>query len=102
MISRKALSALNLDPGDLESARRAVPHNLSKPQGIDNLRDAAGRESCAVGTKSRETIYGASVRAAAERATVARRDADKLAFQGPAQPSPPIGDALNAGFRYSR
>ena len=23
-----------------------------------------------------------------------------LGFQGPAQPSPPIGDALNAGFRF--
>ena len=63
-----------------------------------------------MGTKSRETIYGASVRAAAERATEARKEADKLAveawnkrmlgFQGPAQPSPALGDALNAGYRY--
>jgi hypothetical protein len=30
-------------------------------------------------TKSRETIYGASVRAAAERATEARKEADRLA-----------------------
>jgi hypothetical protein len=54
-----------------------------------------------MGTKSRETIYGASVRAAAERATEARKDADRLAveawnkrmlgFQGPAQPSPALG-----------
>ena len=61
-------------------------------------------------TKSRETIYGASVRAAAERAAEARRQADRLAveawnkrmlgFQGPAQPSPTLGDALNAGYRY--
>ena len=60
-----------------------------------------------MGTKSRETIYGASVRAAAERATEARKEADQLAveawnkrmlgFQGPAQPSPVLGDALNAG-----
>jgi hypothetical protein len=51
-----------------------------------------------MGSKSRETIYGASVRAAAERATEARKEADRLAceawnkrmlgFQGPAQPSP--------------
>ena len=64
----------------------------------------------AVGTKSRETIYGASVRAAGERATEARTQADKLAveawnkrmlgFQGPAQPSPTLGDAINAGYRY--
>jgi len=63
-----------------------------------------------MGSKSRETIYGASVRAAAERAVEARKDADRLAcvawnqrmlgFQGPAQPSPALGDALNAGYRY--
>src|SRR6195256_1726412 len=63
-----------------------------------------------MGTKSRETIYGASVRAAAERATQARKEADRLAdeawnkrmlgFQGPAQPSPTLGDAINAGFGY--
>ena len=63
-----------------------------------------------MGTKSRETIYGGSVRAAAERATEARKEADRLAveawnkrmlgFQGPAQPSPALGDALNAGYLY--
>jgi len=63
-----------------------------------------------MGTKSRETIYGGSVRAAAERATEARKEADRLAveawykrmlgFQGPAQPSPALGDVLNAGYRY--
>ena len=63
-----------------------------------------------MGTKSRETIYGASIRAAAERATEARKEADRLAveawnkrmlgFQGPAQPSPALGDALNAGYCY--
>ena len=63
-----------------------------------------------MGTKSRETIYGSSVRAAAERATEARKEADRLGvdawnkrmlgFQGPAQPSPALGDALNAGYRY--
>jgi hypothetical protein len=47
-----------------------------------------------MGTKSRETIYGASVRAAAERATEARKEADRpaceawnkrmLAFRDPA------------------
>ena len=61
-------------------------------------------------TKSRESIYGSSIRAAAERATEARKAADRLAveawnkrmlgFQGPAQPSPALGDALNAGYRY--
>ena len=69
-----------------------------------------GRIFSRMGTKSRETIYGASVRAAAERAMEARKEADKLAveawnkrmlgFQGPAQPSPMLGDAINAGFGY--
>ena len=63
-----------------------------------------------MGTKSRETIYGASIRAAAERAAEARKEADRLSceawnkrmlgFQGPAQPSPALGDAINAGFGY--
>jgi hypothetical protein len=63
-----------------------------------------------MGTKSRETVYGGSVRASAERAAEARKEADRLAceawnkrmlaFQGPAQPSPALGDALNAGYRY--
>jgi hypothetical protein len=63
-----------------------------------------------MGTKSRETIYGASVRHSAEVAAEARRVADRLAceawnkrmlgFQGPAQPSPALGDALNAGYGY--
>jgi hypothetical protein len=61
-------------------------------------------------TKSRERIYGSSIRAAAEKAAAARKDADRLAcqawnmrmlgYQGPAQPSPSLGDALNAGYGY--
>jgi hypothetical protein len=61
-------------------------------------------------TRSRETIYCASIRAAAELAAHARKEADRLAveawnkrmlgFQGPAQPSPTLGDALNAGYGY--
>jgi hypothetical protein len=61
-------------------------------------------------TKSRQHLYGASVRAASERAKEARRQADDLAcqawnkrmlgFKGPAQPSPLLGDALNAGYGY--
>jgi hypothetical protein len=47
---------------------------------------------------------------AAERAAEARREADKLAceawtkrmlaFKGPAQPSPTLGDAPNGGYTY--
>jgi hypothetical protein len=63
-----------------------------------------------MGTKSRDRLYGSSVRMAAERAAEARREADRLAceawtkrmlaFKGPAQPSPSLGDALNAGYLY--
>src|ERR1700752_2176757 len=63
-----------------------------------------------MGARSRESIYGASVRAAAEQAAEGRKTADRLAceawnkrmlgFQGPAQPSPALGDALNAGYLY--
>jgi hypothetical protein len=63
-----------------------------------------------MGTKSRETIYGASARHSAEVAAEARKVADGLAceawnkrmlgFQGPAPPSPALGDALNAGYLY--
>ena len=63
-----------------------------------------------MGTKLRETIYGSAVRAAAEQARAARKEADRLAcqawnkrmlwLQGPALPSPTIGDALNAGYSY--
>jgi hypothetical protein len=83
-------------------ARRAVPQSLAAC-----LSRAARRILSRMGTKSRETIYGASIRAAAELATEARKKADRLAveawnkrmlgFQGPAQPSPSLGDAVNAG-----
>jgi hypothetical protein len=61
-----------------------------------------------MGTKSRESLYGGSIRASAERAAAARKEADRLAceawtkrmlgYRGPAQPSPTLGDALNAGY----
>ena len=61
-------------------------------------------------TKSREYLFGSTIRFSAERAKEARKVADRLAvkawndrmlgYQGPAQPSPTIGDALNAGYCY--
>src|ERR1700743_2279417 len=61
-------------------------------------------------TKSRESIYGTTIRMSAERAKEARKEADRLAceawnyrmlgYKGPAQPSPTLGDALNAGYLY--
>ncbi|MGY4421899.1 hypothetical protein [Bradyrhizobium sp. JR3.5] len=57
-----------------------------------------------MGSKSREYRFGSTVRHLAERAADARRDADILACQawnqGPAQPSPALGDALNSTYRY--
>jgi hypothetical protein len=60
----------------------------------------------AMSTKSRESIYGTTIRMSAERAKEARKEADRLAceawnyrmlgYKGPAQPSPTLGDALNA------
>jgi hypothetical protein len=61
-------------------------------------------------TKSREYLYGSSIKASAEAASHARREADKLAcvawnqrmlgYKGPAQPSPALGDALDGGYGY--
>jgi hypothetical protein len=81
------------------------------PQSHDSLHTRRSRALMPVmGSKSRETIYGASVRAAAERAAEAGKQADRLtceawnkrmlAFTGPAQPSPTLGEALNAGYGY--
>jgi hypothetical protein len=63
-----------------------------------------------MGTKSRDPIYGSSVRASEQRAAAARKEADRFAceawnkrmhgFRGPAQPSPTLGDALNAGYGF--
>ena len=61
-------------------------------------------------TKSRESLFGSTVKAKAEQAATARKNADRLAceswnarmlgFRGPAPPSPTIGDAINAGYGY--
>ena len=61
-------------------------------------------------TKSREHIYGTTIRMSAERAKEARKEADRLAceawnarmlsFRGPAQPSPTLGNAPNVGYVY--
>jgi hypothetical protein len=72
--------------------------------------EATPAHSGRMSTKSRESIYGASIRTSAERAAAARKEADRLAceawnqrmlgYKGPAQPSPALGDALNAGYLY--
>jgi hypothetical protein len=63
-----------------------------------------------MGTKSRQTLYGSTIQASAERAKKAGMEADRLAceawnyrmlgYKGPAQPSPTMADALNAGYGY--
>jgi hypothetical protein len=63
-----------------------------------------------MGSISKERLWGASLRAANQRAREARLAADIAAceawnmrlrgYGGPAQPSPLLGEALNAGFRY--
>jgi len=72
------------------------------PHGLDPERTWGGHGG--PGTKSRESICGSSIRASAERAAAARKEAYKLAceawnqrmigYRGPAQPSPTLGDAL--------
>jgi hypothetical protein len=84
--------------------------SIGKPQSVAACRyEPTEAHSAAMGTKSRESIYGGSVRHSAERAKEARKEADRLAcvawnqrmlgLKGPAQPSPARGggDALNAG-----
>jgi hypothetical protein len=61
-------------------------------------------------TKSREYMFGTTIRMSAEHAKEARKEADRLAceawnyrmlgYKGPAQPSPTLGDAVNAGYLY--
>ena len=61
-------------------------------------------------TKSREYLFGTTIRMSAERAKHVRQEADQLAciawnsrmlgYKGPAQPSPTLGAALNAGYGY--
>jgi hypothetical protein len=61
-----------------------------------------------MGTKSRDRLYGTSVRIAAERADAGKPTSSPVtpgtngwwAYKGPAQPSPTLGDALNAGYTY--
>jgi hypothetical protein len=63
-----------------------------------------------MGSVSKERLFSATVEAAEQRAREARKAADLAAceawnlgmkgYGGPAQPSPLLGDALNAGYRY--
>lgn len=84
--------------------RPLLPRGSGLPEPISRAH------SSPMGTKSRESIYGSSIRASAECARDARSRHDQLAcvawnqrmlgYKGPAQPSPALGDALNAGYLY--
>jgi hypothetical protein len=100
-----------LEPAAPVAAAPLVPDIHPNPQGIASCPWQTTEGILGgMGTKSRESIYGSSIRASAERAAEARKEADRLAceawnqrmlgYKGPAQPSPALGDALNAGYRY--
>jgi hypothetical protein len=95
---------------DLSTSTIGSGHMGSEPA-VAACRSKSGwRILTLISTKSRESIYGSSVRHSAERAAEARKEADRLAcvawnqrmlgFKGPAQPSPSLGDALNARYLY--
>jgi ribosomal protein S27E len=79
-------------------------------QSIAACHRRASRPSSRDGHQVARKDYGSSVRAAAEQASAARKEADRLACEawnkrmlglpGAAQPSTTVGDALNAGYSY--
>jgi len=88
-----------------------VASRLRRLLGIDNLPTVSAHGvDHRMSTKSRQYLFGTEIKMSAERAKNARKEADKLAcvawnarmlgYKGPAQPSPTIGDAINAGFLY--
>jgi hypothetical protein len=106
---RRAIETAGSRPARLQHAltRKGPGRSLSETASSDGLWTPPARSA---NTKSRDRLYGTSVRIAAQRAAEARREADALAcdawtkrmlaFKGPAQPSPTLGDALNAGYTY--
>jgi len=97
------------------TCRVAKRYRTSKPSGIAQPRQ--GRCNGAMGSRSREVIYGgriigARIRAegAQQAAQKAVREADRAAAElwsiqmeahgGPAQPSPTIAQCLNGGYGW--
>jgi len=82
----------------------------SNPQAVAIDPGCGHGQTWQMTTKSREYLFGSTVKAKAEGAAEARKNADPLAceawnarmlgFRGPAPPSPAAGDALNAGYGY--
>ena len=107
------------DPGKndrlrcLSKRRRTQPPRAGirvHPPWIDICSAPLAALQLGMTTKSREYLYGNTIRMSAERARDAGKEADRLAceawnkrmlgYKGPAQPSPMLGDALNAGYCY--
>ena len=98
--------------GAFPHPRCAVARRLFEPNLWGSLPPSAGWALIGqMSTKSRESIYGSTIRHSAERAKEARKEADKLTckawnyrmlgYKGPAQPSPALaGMRINAGYRY--
>jgi hypothetical protein len=108
--SESGLAKYRLEP-DAPTDTALVCAHADEAQSVAACRSTPGwRILALMSTKSRESIYGSSIRHSAERAAEARKEADGLAcvawnqrmlgFKGPAQPSPSLGDALNAGHVY--
>ena len=82
----------------------------SNPQAVAIDPGCGHGQTWQMTTKSREYLFGSTVKAKAEGAAEARKNADPLAceawnarmlgFRGPAPPSPATGDALNVGYGY--
>jgi hypothetical protein len=106
--------SIGLEAGPLAAAPEfcgALGRTADNPQGLVacgglSLRRILGDDR----QIPREHLWRFDTRASAHRAKEARKEADRLAceawnkrmlgFRGPAQPSPTIGDALNAGYSY--
>jgi hypothetical protein len=64
----------------IQGRTRALCAHAEKAQAVAACRSTPGwRILALMGTKSRESIYGSSVRHSAERAAEARKEADRLA-----------------------
>jgi hypothetical protein len=68
-------------PDGGEQPQPLAPMRLSTAIGSGLPIPAPRRHCCAMGTKSRESIYGSLIRASAERAREARKEADRLACE---------------------
>jgi hypothetical protein len=71
--------ARRIRPADLSTSTTAAVRSHPNPIRAGLLIEARLAHSCPMGTKSRESIYGSSIRHSAERAAEARKNADRLA-----------------------